>query len=182
MSTVEYIEFPTRKALTESVVALREEEGVLLVDVIENGRTLKVIRSGDGSDEVDLEPTPEVVDVDEPTLVPPHPAHPIATETPGAALAQEAVEETVNEDVVDPAPAEDPAPAGEAVVVEETVVEEDEDLLGEVAKPEITSDTTRDEMREINEKFGLGVDIPTAGPLQPVRDRVAAALSEKDAE
>jgi hypothetical protein len=140
--SIEFIEFQKRSDLNETVIRLRDDEDVLSIDVIENGRTLKVVRASD----VTTEP-------EEPSGEP-------GEDEAGAATPEES------------SGAEEPS-------------EDAEDLLGEVAptpaddKPEITPETDRNTLREIVEQYGLDVDIPTAGPLQPLRDRIAAALAEK---
>lgn len=58
-----------------------------------------------------------------------------------------------------------------------------EDLLGDAteaveAEPIVVpADATRDDLRALNQKHNLGVEIPNTGPLGAVRDRVTAAAA-----
>lgn len=145
MST-EFIEFQDRAKLNEMVVRLRDDKDVLSIDVIENGKTLRVVRESDATTEV-----------------------PEGEDAPGEAEGEQG----------DPGTGEEPGDSEEGS-------DEAEDLLGEVdadpkaAKPEITPETDRNTLREIVKQYHLDVDIPNAGPLQPLRDRIEAALAEKE--
>jgi hypothetical protein len=154
--STEFIEFQDRSKLNETVVRLRDDEDVLSIDVIENGRTLRVVRASDADDA---------------------PADDAPADDAPADDAQEP-SEGADDDSADPGTADEPSDSKEAS-------DDAEDLLGEVdsapadAKPEITPETDRNTLREIVEQHDLDVDIPTAGPLQPLRDRISAALAEK---
>lgn len=46
MTTTEFIEYPTRKDLFKSLPGVAAEEGVLALDIVDLGRTLRVTREG----------------------------------------------------------------------------------------------------------------------------------------
>ena len=178
----EYIEYPTRKALVEGLLKVRQEEGVIGIDVVDLGKTLRIDRLGEEPTE---EPFTGHVDPVE-TEVPEEEVEEVLAPGIGTGGAPAEVEEASQESVEEsgeetptPVPAEE---VGVPKEFEETV--EDEDLLGEVEetkpKPVITPETSRNELREIVKEYELPVEVPNAGPLQPLRDRIAAALAEKE--
>ena len=171
MST-EFIEFQDRSKLNETVVQLLDEDDVLSIDVIENGRTLRVVRKSNAKTEA-----PEGGEIrDETAPEDEEDSKPQGEDAPEPSGEAEG-------DSADPGTGEEPKDGEDAP-------EDGEDLLGEVDSapkdekpeitPEITPETDRNTLREIVKKYDLDVEVPTAGPLQPLRDRVEAALAEKE--
>lgn len=191
--TVEFIDYPTRKALVAALVELRDRDDVIAIDVVELGRTLRVTRDANLTPLADLvageviEPpvaaVTETSSTEEATAaqIPPSP-EPVETAHVGDAAAvstepipvepAEEPQEAISE-VVEPAPGQEPIEALNAPEIAAPALEEDAPVI---------EGLSRDELRELNTNLGLGVEIPNSGPLGPVRDRIEAAIAARAAD
>lgn len=157
--SVEFIEYPTRAAMVAALPEIRAEEGVTRIQVVDLGRTLEVHRLGDAPD--DLLPDADAENAEDALSGPEE----------GSADAEPADGENAGESAHDGAEADEDA---DLLGVEADADAEDEADLEEI--PDV-SDADRATLRATVEEWGLEVTVPDAGPLQPIRDKVTAALA-----
>lgn len=203
--SIEYIDFTKRSDLNAAVARYRNDDDVIEIDVIENGRTLRLVRASEAVSPVEPTPNPEatVKALDGGLEAPEAPEGQHVDTLPGhengcnplcdgeghylLAVGDTVVPATEDRGAYvvrgDAQPVLENGDSSDVSPVDDLpIAEDDDDDLGldePVADTPDIDQMDRAALREYASSIGLEVDIPNAGPLAIARGRVKDALDNQ---